>query len=169
MLLWNSPYLLSDMIPSNCLPCVSFSSHSCSYLIVFTSLGIWLSRENMKPLPLIYFRCHSLPANTTECPRCIRCPIIGTHRVVCPRPQSSGAISICLCSLVLNNAYFYFPPFDGEKNKCSSFMRRPMAKRFIIYLLIITGSLLVAQSCSSSKGCGCGNDINKAYRQPRHR
>lgn len=38
-----------------------------------------------------------------------------------------------------------------------------------IYIWIVCAGLLLAQSCSATKDCGCGNDLNKAYHPARHR
>ncbi len=42
------------------------------------------------------------------------------------------------------------------------------SRRLIIYVFILSAFALLAQSCSVFKECGCGNDINRAYKQPRH-
>ena len=35
------------------------------------------------------------------------------------------------------------------------------AKKSIIYLVLLSAVLMLAQSCSTTKGCGCGSDINR--------
>ncbi len=42
------------------------------------------------------------------------------------------------------------------------------SRRLIIYTLILSAVVLLAQSCSVFKDCGCGNDVNRAYKAPRN-
>ncbi len=41
--------------------------------------------------------------------------MMGMQRVVCPSPQSSGEIKICLDCADVNNPYFYKSNYDQEK------------------------------------------------------
>ena len=43
------------------------------------------------------------------------------------------------------------------------------AKKILIYVLVMGTSAMMAQSCNSTKKCGCGSDINKVYKQPKYR
>jgi hypothetical protein len=47
-------------------------------------------------------------------------------------------------------------------------MKRIRANKTVVYMLLILGSVLLAQSCSTTKNCGCGSDLNKVYKQPKH-
>jgi hypothetical protein len=42
-----------------------------------------------------------------------------------------------------------------------------MAKKSIIYIVVLSGVLMLAQSCSTSKKCGCGTDINRMHQPKR--
>jgi hypothetical protein len=42
-----------------------------------------------------------------------------------------------------------------------------MFKKSIIYLVLLGAVLVLAQSCSSSKKCGCGTDLNRMYHSKR--
>jgi hypothetical protein len=77
---------------------------------------------------------------------------------VCPNPQSSGAINISLTLLIADNPYFYK----------SRFLRQRMKKGKIFSILVFLAVVLLAQSCSTSKGCGCGSDINRVYKAKRY-
>ncbi|MBS1782821.1 MAG: hypothetical protein JSS78_07130 [Bacteroidetes bacterium] len=46
-------------------------------------------------------------------------------------------------------------------------MKGSLASRMLGIFLLASSALLIAQSCSSAKGCGCGSDINKVYRAPK--
>ncbi|MBS1588083.1 MAG: hypothetical protein JST52_00570 [Bacteroidetes bacterium] len=46
-------------------------------------------------------------------------------------------------------------------------MKGSLAFRMLGMFLLVTVAVLIAQSCSSAKGCGCGSDINKVYRAPK--
>jgi hypothetical protein len=85
--------------------------------------------------------------------------MIGIQRVVCPSPQSKGAIKIRLAGPGVKEVYFY-------KN---NFPEKDMLKTISRYWVIATiaGVMLLAQSCSTSKKCGCGSDLNRVYRSPR--
>jgi len=39
--------------------------------------------------------------------------------------------------------------------------------KLVIYLLLIMLGAMVAEGCSGSKKCGCGTDLNRAYRAPK--
>lgn len=45
---------------------------------------------------------------------------------------------------------------------------RKKPKKLVIYLLLIMLGTVVAEGCSGGKKCGCGTDLNKAYRTPKH-
>jgi hypothetical protein len=40
-------------------------------------------------------------------------------------------------------------------------------KKSIIYVVLLGVVLVLAQSCSSSKKCGCGTDLNRVYQSKR--
>jgi hypothetical protein len=45
---------------------------------------------------------------------------------------------------------------------------RMMGRKIISYILVIIGTMFLVQSCSTGKkGCGCGNDINRAFKSPK--
>lgn len=46
-------------------------------------------------------------------------------------------------------------------------MKRTVINKTIIYALIMGLVMLVAQSCSTTKHCGCGADINGIYKRPK--
>lgn len=40
--------------------------------------------------------------------------------------------------------------------------------KLVVYLLILLATALIAESCATSaKGCGCGADLNRAYKTPK--
>lgn len=46
-------------------------------------------------------------------------------------------------------------------------MKWMRTNRIVMYFLMLNAFVLVAESCASSKSCGCGNDLNKVYKQPK--
>lgn len=47
-------------------------------------------------------------------------------------------------------------------------MKRLFKNKLTLFILLIGVLALVAQSCSTSKKCGCGADINGVYKHPKH-
>jgi hypothetical protein len=39
----------------------------------------------------------------------------------------------------------------------------------LFYILLLSGGLMLAQSCNTSKKCGCGADLNRVNLPRRHR
>lgn len=39
--------------------------------------------------------------------------------------------------------------------------------KIAVYLLILLGSVFILEGCATSKSCGCGSDINRAYKPKR--
>ncbi len=35
------------------------------------------------------------------------------------------------------------------------------------YLLLIMAACMILESCATTKDCGCGSNINRAYKQPK--
>lgn len=47
-------------------------------------------------------------------------------------------------------------------------MKGLKANKFMGYLLLAVGIMFMTQACNASKNCGCGSDLNKVYRAPKH-
>jgi hypothetical protein len=77
------------------------------------------------------------------------------QRVVCPNPQSRGANKIFLATGRFKKPYFYKGTFKDMR----TFLKNNITRRLLLVGLM--AGLL--QGCSSSKKCGCGSDINRAY------
>jgi len=42
-----------------------------------------------------------------------------------------------------------------------------ISRKSLLFLLLLCFLGLMAQSCKTAKGCGCGTDLNRAYK-PKH-
>jgi len=45
---------------------------------------------------------------------------------------------------------------------------RNKTNKIVVFLLSVLLAGMVLEGCSSSKNCGCGADLNKAYKPSRH-
>lgn len=98
----------------------------------------------------------AFPAKQTSQPARIKVCARGIQRVVCPKPQSNGAIKIFFLLLKIWAIYISLHNYYEERDMKSK-------------LLILTGFLFLLtiglQSCAVKKGCGCGNNLN--YYKPK--
>lgn len=39
--------------------------------------------------------------------------------------------------------------------------------KLFVGALLLLASLIVLEGCAGSKGCGCGTDLNRAYKTPK--
>ncbi len=45
--------------------------------------------------------------------------------------------------------------------------RMKRLNKLTVWILVVLIGAMVMQSCASSKGCGCGADLNRAYKPPK--
>jgi hypothetical protein len=73
----------------------------------------------------------------------------------------------------VGQSIFFWLRFEAKKIPIFTkvdFMKTRLAKRPVFWLLALCGILLMAESCKTSRNCGCGSDILGNYKpSKRHR